>query len=67
MSKWLDPSRQYNETDYEGCFNINAAVKRLILRAEKRHFGNKLAMAKALGVSKTHLMRLIYQHSLYDI
>jgi transcriptional regulator with PAS, ATPase and Fis domain len=54
----------YEPEDYKGCYNLLASEKRLIIRAHKRHFGNKRMMAKALEISYRQLMRLIYQHSL---
>jgi len=62
--EWLYKVRQFNDEDYVGEFNLRLAHKRLIERAQERHFGNRGVMAKALGVSRTELHRMIFQHSL---
>ena len=54
----------YKESDYKGCYNLKAAERELIIRADKRHFGHKINMAKALEITPRTLFDKIESHGL---
>lgn len=53
--------------DEEGPLNILLAEKELVVKAGLRHKGDKIEMAKSLGITVRNLYDRITSHSLSDL